>query len=104
MKQQGRGFEQPVTSELTSAQCPHVLPSPQREHSPVPFTQHDQHPSVAASDTISFGVSDNELNDRLSLAASDPEELSGSVTDPPSCRHLLHAMPDSERMKSSSAL
>ncbi len=31
---------------------------------------------------ISFGVSDNELDDSLSLAASDTEELSGSVADP----------------------
>ncbi len=31
---------------------------------------------------ISFSVSDNELDDSLSLVASDVEELSGSVTDP----------------------
>ncbi len=31
---------------------------------------------------ISFGGSDGELDDSLSLAASDAEELSGSVTDP----------------------
>ncbi len=55
-KHQGRGFEQPVTSELTPAQCPRASPSPQREHSPVLFTQHDQRPSAAASDMISFGV------------------------------------------------
>ncbi len=81
-KQRGRGFELPVTSELTLAQCLRALPSPQREHSPVLFTQHDQRPSEAASDMISFGVSDNELDDSLSLVASDAEELSGSVTDP----------------------
>ncbi len=81
-KQRGRGFELPVTSELTLAQCPRALPSPQREHSPVLFTQHDQRPSEAASNMISFGVSDNELDDSLSLVASDAEELSGSVTDP----------------------
>ncbi len=81
-KQQGRGFKKPVTSELTSAQCPHASPSPQREHSPVLFTQHDQRPSAAASDMILFGASDNEMDDSLSLAASDAEELSGSVTDP----------------------
>ncbi len=79
-KQRGRGFEQPVTSELTSAQCPRASPLPQREHLPVLFTQHD--PSAAANDMILFGVSDNELDDSLSLAASDTEELSGSVTDP----------------------
>ncbi len=31
---------------------------------------------------ISFGVSNNEQDDSLSLVASDVEELSGSVTDP----------------------
>ncbi len=46
-KQGGRGFEQPVTSKLTSAQCLHASPSPKREHSPVLFTQHDQCPSGA---------------------------------------------------------
>ncbi len=81
-KQWGREFEQPVTSELTSAQCPHASPSPQIEHSSVLFTQHNQRPSAAASDMISFGASDNELDDSLSLVASDTEELSGSVTDP----------------------
>ncbi len=87
-KQRGRGFEQPVTSELMTAQCPRASPSPQREHSPVLFTQHDQRPSAAASDMILFGVSDNELDDSLSLAASDAEELSGSVTDPALLLHL----------------
>ncbi len=70
-KQRGRGFEQPVTSELTSAQCPLASPSSQREHSPVLYTQHDQRPSAAASNMISFRVSDNELDDSFSLAASD---------------------------------
>ncbi len=54
----------------------------QREHSPVVFTQLDQRPSMAASDMISFSVSDNELDVSLSLAASDAEELLGSVADP----------------------
>ncbi len=82
IKQQRRGFEQPVTSVLMLAQCPRASPSPQREHSPVLFTQHDQRSSAAASDMISFGVGDNELDDSLSLVASDTEELSCSVTDP----------------------
>ncbi len=81
-KLRGREFEQPVTSELTPDQCSHASPSPQREHSLVLFTQHDEHPSAAASNMISFSVSDNELDDSLSLAASDAKELSGSVTDP----------------------
>ncbi len=71
-----------MTSELTPAQYPRASPSPHREHLPVFFTQHGQHPSAAASDMISFGVSDNKLDDSLSLAASDAEELSGSMTDP----------------------
>ncbi len=62
-KQRSRGFQQPVRSELMPAQCPHASPSPQREHSPVLFTQHNQRPSAAASDMILFGVSDNELDD-----------------------------------------
>ncbi len=70
-KQRGRGFERPVTSELTSAQCPCASPSPQRELSPILFTQHDQHPSAATNNMISFGASDGEIDDSLSLAASD---------------------------------
>ncbi len=61
---------------------PRASPSTQREHSAVLFIQHNQRPSMAASDLISFGVSDNKLGDSLSLAASDAEELSGSVIDP----------------------
>ncbi len=64
-----------MTSELTPVQCQHASPSPQSEHSPVLFTQHDQHPSATVSDMILFGVSDNELDDSLSLAAPDAEEL-----------------------------
>ncbi len=52
-----------------------------REHSPILFTQHDQRPS-AVSDMISLGASDGEIDDRLFLAASGAEVLSGSVTDP----------------------
>ncbi len=71
-----------MTSQFTSAHCPRASPSPQREHLPVLFTQHDQRHSEAASDMILFDSSDIELDDRLSLAASDVEELLGSVTDP----------------------
>ncbi len=81
-KQRGRGYKRPVTSELTSAQCPRALPSPQREHSPVFFTKHDQCLSAAASDMILFGGSDSEMDYSLSLVALDAEELSGSLTDP----------------------
>ncbi len=47
------------------------------------FFRPDQHPSGSASDLVSFGGSDDELaDDSMSLAASDAEELSGSITDP----------------------
>ncbi len=52
---------------------------------------------------ILFCVSDNELDDSLSLAVSDAEELSALWLTPPSYRHLLHTMPDSEQMNSSLA-
>ncbi len=82
-KQRGRGSQRPVESELTSAQIPRASLSPHREVSPVLFSQPDQRPSASASDLVSFGGSDNELaDDSMSLAASDAEELSGSVTDP----------------------
>ncbi len=62
--------------------CPHVphsLPT-ERFH---PFSS----PSpAAASDLVSFsGSDDGEMDDSLSLAASDAEELSGSSHDPASC-------------------
>ncbi len=50
--------------------------------SPVLFTHPDQDPSAAASDLVSFGGSnDGEMDDSLSLAASDAEELSGPYHD-----------------------
>ncbi len=82
-KQRGRGSQRPVESELTSAQIPRASLSPHREVSPVLFSQPDQRPSASASYLVSFGGSDDELaDDSMSLAASDAEELSGSVTDP----------------------
>ncbi len=81
-KQRGRGSQRPVKSELTSAQIPRASLSPHREVSPVLFSKPDQRPSASASDLVSFGGSDDELaDDSMSLAASDAEELSGSVTD-----------------------
>ncbi len=87
-------------SELTLAQYPRASPSPQREDSPVLFTQPNQRPSAAASDMISFGGSDDEMDDSLFLAASDGEELSARFLTPPSCRRPLHAAPDPERTRS----
>ncbi len=57
----------------------------------------DMHPSAAASDLVSFGGSnDGELDDNLSLAASDVEDLSGSYHDLAPCilrspAHPAHA-------------
>ncbi|KAK2914044.1 hypothetical protein Q8A67_002443 [Cirrhinus molitorella] len=54
-----------------------------RDVSPVLFSRPDQRPSAHASDLVSFGGSDDEaLDDSMSLAASDAEELSGSSHDP----------------------
>ncbi len=89
-KQRGRGSQRPVESELMLAQIPRATLSPHREVSPVLFSQPDQRPSASVSDLVSFGGSDDELaDDSMSLAASDAEELSGSVTDPaPSRLHV----------------
>ncbi len=82
-KQRGRGSQRPVKGKLTPAQIPRVSLSPHREVSPVLFFQPDQHPSASASNLVSFGGSEDELaDDSMSLAASDAEELSGSITDP----------------------
>ncbi len=70
-------------SELTPAQTPRTSLSPPREADPVFFSRAEQHPSMAASDMVSFGGSEDEiLDDSVSLAASDGEELSGSIDDP----------------------
>ncbi len=78
-KQRGRGSQCPVESVLTSAQILRASLSPHREVSPVLFSQPDQRPSASTSDLVSFGGSDD---DSMSLAASDAEELLGSVDDP----------------------
>ncbi|KAI2652720.1 ORF V: Enzymatic polyprotein [Labeo rohita] len=52
------------------------------EGSPVLFTRPDLCPSAAASDMVSFGGSEDDMLDSMSLAASDAEELSGSINDP----------------------
>ncbi|KAL0161810.1 hypothetical protein M9458_041206, partial [Cirrhinus mrigala] len=74
-KQQGRGSQRSELGELTSAQPPRASPSPQREGSPVLFTRPDL-------DLVSFGGSEDDMLNSMSLAASDAEELSGSVNDP----------------------
>ncbi len=82
-KQWGRGSQRMAESKRTSAQTPHVSLSPHREVSPVLFSQPDQRPSASASNLVLFGGSDEELiDDSMSLAASDAEELSGQLADP----------------------
>ncbi|KAK2896411.1 hypothetical protein Q8A67_010899 [Cirrhinus molitorella] len=73
-KQRGRGTWCSVSSELTMAQPPCALLSLHREASPVLFSQLDQRPSVAMSDLVSFGGSEDEaLDNSISLVASDAE-------------------------------
>ncbi len=82
-RQQGRGFQHLEMSEFSPAVNPRTSLSLHREIYAVLFTHPDQHPSVATSDLVSFGGSnDGELDDSLSLAASDFEELAGSYNDP----------------------
>ncbi len=76
--QRCRGSQCSEMSKLTPAVPPCTLLSPHREFSPVLFTHPDQHPSVAASDLVSLsGSNDSEMDDSLSLAASD------TTTPPP---------------------
>ncbi len=87
IKQQGRGSQRPVESELTPAQIPRASLSPHREMSPVLFSQPDQRLSASVSDLVSFGGSDDELADAsMSLVASDAEDTmaSGYATLPES--------------------
>ncbi len=102
-KQQGRGSEQLVTSELTPAQCPHASPSPQRAFA-CPL-----HPTLSAS---LCGCEQHDLIlcewQRIGWQPFSGNFRRGKGYRAlwltlPSCRHLLHATPDSERMKSSSA-
>ncbi|KAL0147865.1 hypothetical protein M9458_056824 [Cirrhinus mrigala] len=74
-KQRGRGSQRSELGKLTSAQPPRASPSPQREGSPVLFTRPD-------IDLVSFGWSEDDMLDSMSLAGSDAEELSGSINDP----------------------
>ncbi len=69
----------------------HTSLSPKREFSPILFTHPDQHPSAAASDLVSFGGSDDgEMDNSLSLVASDAEELSGSYHSPAPLHSASH--------------
>ncbi len=78
----GRGFQRPEKSEL----------SPAVKISPVLFTHTDQHSSAAASDLVLFGGSnDGELDDSLSLVASDTEELAG-LYNAPAWRVMRHTL------------
>ncbi|KAF4114474.1 hypothetical protein G5714_004697 [Onychostoma macrolepis] len=74
---QGRGCKRAEMSELMLAQTPRTSLSPTSEVLPIFFSRPDQRPSAAASDLVSFGGSEDEvLDDSVSLAASDAEDLS----------------------------
>ncbi|ROL46421.1 hypothetical protein DPX16_0821 [Anabarilius grahami] len=82
-RQRGRPVQRSELSELTSAQCPRASPSPSREQSPVLFSHPEQRSSADASNLVSFGGSDEEQpDDSVSLAASEPEHWLGESDDP----------------------
>ncbi len=82
-KQRGRGTRCLETREPTPAEPPRASLSPHREVSRTLFTHLDQRPSAAASDLVSFGGSEcDDMDDSMSLLASDAEELSSSSHDP----------------------
>ncbi|KTG01394.1 hypothetical protein cypCar_00011859 [Cyprinus carpio] len=74
-KQWGRGSQCPVMNKPILAEPPHTSLIPHREVPPVLFSHLDQHPSAAVSEC-------DAMDDSVSLAASDAEELSGSSFDP----------------------
>ncbi|KAK2905507.1 hypothetical protein Q8A67_007306 [Cirrhinus molitorella] len=77
-KWRARELKRSVANELTPAQPLRASPSPHREASPVLFLCTDWYPSADASDLFSFSASKDEaLDDSMSLAASNTEELSG---------------------------
>ncbi|MCJ8740105.1 hypothetical protein PDJAM_G00055060 [Pangasius djambal] len=64
-------------------QTPRASLSPCRGDSPVFFERPDQCPAADASDVVSFGATEDEpLDDSMSLAASNAEDISGSPFDP----------------------
>ncbi len=73
--------------QLTSAQCPRASPSPQREHSPILFSQYDQHPSAAVSNMIlssqNHGAPHTHLASVLLLTSVDGAEEKGYKHLPP---------------------
>ncbi len=103
-KTAGRGFERPVTSELMLAQCSRASPSPQRKRAfarPLHSTWSASH-GCERHDLVRCELRRNrwqpffwQLRTQRSYRALWPT--------PPYYRRPLHIMPDSERMKSSSA-
>ncbi|XP_067222123.1 scavenger receptor cysteine-rich type 1 protein M130-like [Chanodichthys erythropterus] len=81
-RQRGRATQRPELCKLTSSQPPRASPSPPREQSPVMFSRPEQRPSADVSDLVSFGGSDEEPDDSMSLAASEAEGWAGELDDP----------------------
>ncbi|KAL0152981.1 hypothetical protein M9458_051713, partial [Cirrhinus mrigala] len=81
-KRVNKGVVSNAAPFLSCMQGPLACCRQSREGSPVLFTRPDLCPSAAASDMVSFGGSEDDMLDSMSLAASDAEELSGSIYDP----------------------
>lgn len=85
LRKKRRGQRMPEhleSSEPTPVVSPRASLSPERVSLPVLFTKTDQRPSIEAAGLVSFGGSEEENDDSLSLAASESEEWRGSLTDP----------------------
>ncbi len=84
---QFRGSRRSESSEPTQVEPPRASLSPHTEVSPVLFAHPDQRSFAASNDLVSFGESEcGNMDDSISLAASDAEELLGSSHEPAPCR------------------
>ncbi len=84
-KQRGRRLQCAEMSELTLAHTGMMIDFLKEVGTTAILngSRADQRPSAVVSDMVSFGGSEDEiLDDNVSLAASDGEELSGSINDP----------------------
>ncbi len=83
---QFRGSRRSESSEPTQVEPPRASLSPHTEVSPVLFAHPDQRSFAASNDLVSFGESEcGNMDDSISLAASDAEELLGSSHEPAPC-------------------
>ena len=67
-------------SECTPGLSPRASPTPS---SPVLFSRSEQRPSSEAAGLVSFGASPDDVDDALSMAASESEDWSGSADPAP---------------------